>query len=88
MSDLILGDPNETNENEEIENEVEFTTDLDYITAAYFALSAIEGIDEMQFGRNSITQQRIKRIRRKALIIIDECLNSLYDEIIDGFEDE
>jgi tRNA A37 methylthiotransferase MiaB len=88
MSDLILGNPDEINENEEIENEVEFTSDIDYITAAYFALSAVEGMDEMQHGKDSITQRRIRRIKRKALIIIDECLKSLYDEIIEETDED
>lgn len=73
---------------EELDLQVEFTSDLEYIQAAYFALSAVVDMDEMQYGRHSITQQRIKRIKRKALIIIDECLKSLYDEIIEETKDE
>ena len=73
---------------EEMDMEVEFTSDLEYIQAAYFALSAVEGMDELQYGKNSIIQQRIKRIKRKSLVIIDECLKSLYDEIIEETKDE
>jgi formyltetrahydrofolate synthetase len=86
MSEQIEEKKDETPE--ELDLEVEFTSDLEYIQAAYFALSAVIDMDEMQFGKNSITQQRIKRIKRKALIIIDECLKSLYDEIIEETKDE
>jgi len=85
MDDLILGE--ETNE-VETENEAVFTSDMDYITAAYFALAAVQDMDEMQHGKDSITQRRIRRIKRKALIIIDECLKSLYDEIIDETDED
>lgn len=70
---------------EEQEFQVEFTSDLEYIQAAYFAISAVDDMDTAIMSKTD--ELRVKRIKRKALVIIDECLKCLYDEIIEG-EDE
>lgn len=70
---------------EDLDLQVEFTSDLEYIQAAYFAISAVDDMDTAIMSKTD--ELRVKRIKRKALVIIDECLKCLYDEIIEG-EDE
>jgi hypothetical protein len=70
----------------EQEFEIEYTTRLDYIQGAYFSLSAVDDIDVALMNKED--EKRIKRIRRKSLKIIDECLNELYDEIFESDEDD
>jgi hypothetical protein len=48
---------------------VEFTTAGEYINSAYFALSAVEDIDTAIISKED--EKRIKRIKRKAIKIID-----------------
>ena len=79
----------ESNETEMLEEGiVEFTTAGEYINSAYFALSAVAEMDEMQFGKDSVTQRRIKRIKRKSLRIIDICITEMYDELFENDEEE
>ena len=87
--DLVLGEENlEQGQNiEEVEEvDIEMPSDLDYIQAAYFALSSVEDMDTQLMSKQD--EIRVKRIKRKALVIIDECLKSLYDEIIEETKDE
>ena len=80
---------NETEQTEMLEEGiVEFTTAGEYINSAYFALSAVAEMDEMQFGKDSVTQRRIKRIKRKSLRIIDICITEMYDELFENDEEE
>jgi len=70
------------NEEEGVEDMYfETTSDLEYIQAAYFALSSVEDIDTAIMSKSD--EARVKRIKRKSLVIIDECLKTLYDEIIE-----
>jgi hypothetical protein len=68
---------------EEEEGIIEFTTCAEYISSAYFSLAAIDDIDTAILNKQD--EMRIKRIKRKAIRIIDSCLGDLYDEL---FEDE
>jgi len=86
MSDLVLADENAQDKKEletveTLDNEVVFTSDLEYIQAAYFALASVDDMDTAIMTKQD--EMRIKRIKRKAIVIIDECLKCLYDEIID-----
>ena len=86
--DLVLGEENLEKDQtiEEVEEVAfELTSDAEYIQAAYFALSAVEEIDTQIMSKQD--ELRIRRIKRKALVIIDECLKSLYDEIIEETEE-
>jgi len=70
------------NEEEGVEDMYfETTSDLEYIQAAYFALSSVEDIDTAIMSKSD--EARVRRIKRKSLVIIDECLKTLYDEIIE-----
>jgi len=61
--------------------EVEFTTRTEAIQSAYASISACE---EFDLGMLPVSQQKIiKRIRRKSIRIIDECIGEIYDEIFD-----
>lgn len=62
---------------------VEFTTCSEYIASAYFAIASIDDIDTAILSKQD--EMRIKRIKRKAIRIIDSCLGDLYNEL---FEDE
>ena len=70
-------------EEEEMEMVVEYTHAIEYIQAAYFALSSVDDMDVAIMNKSD--EQRIKRIRRKSIRIIDECLNDMYSEL---FEDD
>jgi hypothetical protein len=70
---------------EEVVEELEYepTTRTDYISSAYFAISSVEAFDTALMSKED--SKRIKRIIRKSIRIIDECINELHDEI---FEDD
>jgi hypothetical protein len=84
--DLIIGDSEQTPEEmqEYIISESEY---LEYIQAAYFAISSVEDIDlDMEAAYNKQSANRIKRIKRKSIRIIDFCLNELYNDLFDEEE--
>ena len=80
MDDLNTSD----NLNSEEEALVEFTTREEYIGCAYNAIASVEGMDTGMMNKTDAL--RIKRIIRKSLRIIDECVNEMYDELFE--EDE
>lgn len=65
--------------------EVEYVdySEIDYISAAYYALDAVEGSNPM----TKEGQRQAARIRRKCLRIIDHCITELYDQLFDSEED-
>lgn len=67
------------------EVEVETTTRSDYITAAYFAISSVESMDTQIMSRED--SKRIKRIIRKSIKIIDDCIGEMHDELFEEDED-
>jgi hypothetical protein len=68
---------------------VEFTTAGEYINSAYFALSAVSDMDfDMINAMSNADGRRIKRIKRKALKIIDICLSEMYDELFENDEED
>ena len=78
---------NETEQTEMLEEGiVEFTTAGEYINSAYFALSAVEDIDTAIISKED--EKRIKRIKRKAIKIIDICLSEMYDELFENDEED
>jgi hypothetical protein len=68
------------------EIEVEYTTRLDYIQGAYFCLSAVDELDTAIMNKED--EKRVKRIRRKSIKILDDCLNEMYDELFDTDDEE
>jgi len=70
---------------EEIEGIIEFTTREEYISGAYYSISAVDGMDELLMSKEDA--RRIRRIRRKCLRIIDECVNEMFDELFESDED-
>jgi hypothetical protein len=73
---------------EELADEIgiEYTTRSDYISAAYFAIASVEGIDTGIMTKEDA--KRIKRIMRKSLMIIDDCITEMYDELYENDDDE
>ena len=57
------------------------TTTPEYIACAFNAINAVSELDTEIM--NESDKQRIKRIRRKSIRIIDYCLGVLYDELFD-----
>lgn len=89
MSEEILNvGEEEVNDSElpEQEIEVEYTTRSEYIAAAYSAISAVEGMDTQIMSKEDA--KRVKRIIRKSLMIIDDCITEMYDELYEKDEDE
>ena len=77
--DLIIGPA--LDDSEELEEfEIEETGFLEYIQAAYFALSAVEDID-VEILPTEQNKRRVKRIKRQSLRIIDFCINECYSDL-------
>jgi len=76
----------ETTQPEDELFEVELTTRSEYIAAAFNSLAAVGDFDPQIM--NGADQARIKRIKRKALRIIDACLCEMYDEIFEDDEED
>ena len=72
--------PEETPE-EPLEFEMDLTGPIDYISAAFYALSALDDIDVEIIPDAQKT--RIKRIRAKSIRMIDHCINELYADLFD-----
>lgn len=79
----------EKQEEEQAEYEIEIDSGigehLELIQAAYFGLSAVEDID-IEILPNKIMRDRIRRIKRQCIRIIDNSIGELYDYIFE--EDE
>ena len=94
MSDeiLIVGEEEKVEvplpeQEEEIgEIEVEYTSRSEYISSAYSAISAVEGMDTQIMSKEDA--KRVRRIIRKSLMIIDDCITEMYDELYEKDEDE
>jgi hypothetical protein len=71
---------------EEGEIDIEYTSRSEYITSAYSAISAVEGMDTQIMSKEDA--KRVKRIIRKSLMIIDDCITEMYDELYEKDDDE
>lgn len=79
--DLILGEGEE-----EVEYEGEYTSPIEFISAAYYSMAAVDDLD-MQI-MNETERRRVKRIRWKSIKMIDYALSMLYDELFDDSIEE
>jgi hypothetical protein len=77
--------PEEIEQEEVPELDVEYTTRTDYISCAFYAISSVEGIDTGIMTKEDA--KRIKRIMKKSLRIIDDCINEMHDELFEDEED-
>lgn len=73
-------------DSEELEFTYEETSRAEYIAASYNSISAVQDIDTSLLSKED--EKRIKRIKRKALRIIDECISEMYDEMFEDEEEE
>jgi hypothetical protein len=73
----------EKKEEEEVVDEtiIEYTTRESYISSAYFAISSVEAIDTELMSKED--SRRIKRIIKKSIKIIDDCISEMYGELFD-----
>ena len=71
---------------EEMDGEIEFTYTIDYLNGACTALATMDDIDTAIMNKRD--EQRVKRIRRKCLRIIDTCINEFYDELFESEEED
>jgi hypothetical protein len=71
---------------EEIQGEIVFTTTAEYIQGASVALATVSELDPMIM--NKADELRVKRIKRKAIKIIDICISEMYDELFETDDDE
>jgi hypothetical protein len=78
--------PEEKEIPEEIQGEIVFTTTAEYIQGASVALATVSELDPMIM--NKADELRVKRIKRKAIKIIDICISEMYDELFETDEDE
>jgi hypothetical protein len=77
--------PEEIEQEQIPELDVEYTTRADYIGCAYYAISSVKGLDTGIMTKEDA--KRIKRILRKSLRIIDDCINEMHDELFEDEED-
>jgi hypothetical protein len=73
-------------EAEETEFIVEETSRSEYIASSYNSILAVADFDTEMMSKKDA--QRVKRIKRKALRIIDECISEMYDEMFEDEEEE
>ena len=64
----------------------EFTTRSDYVSCAYYAISAVEGIDLLLLTKEE--GRKIKKIIKKSLRIIDSCISEMHDELFETEEED
>ena len=72
----------EEEQGEEMEFEVESYGAMEYIQAAYFALSAVEDVD-VEILPSEAQKQRIRKIKFKSIRIIEACITELYTDLFD-----
>lgn len=70
---------------DEAELEIEYTTREEYIGCAYSAMLAVSDIDTGLL--NKVEQNRVRRIRRMCLRILDDCVKEMHDELFETEED-
>jgi hypothetical protein len=78
---IVIGDENAENEPIADETYVEYTSEMEYIQAAYYAFDMSINIDTALLNKSD--ERRVQRMRRQSLRIVSECLNDLYNEIFD-----
>jgi hypothetical protein len=59
----------------------EYTTRMDYVSCAYYAISAVEGIDLLLLTKEE--SRKIKGILRKSIKIIESCITEMHDELFE-----
>lgn len=83
-------EPEEIEEDLDGDFEIEIEPDPsllgDYISAGYFALSAVDDIDVELV--NDQMKREIRRIKRKSIRIIDHSIGELYNFIFDDSNDD
>lgn len=68
------------------EGEIIFTTTAEYIQGASVALATVSELDPMIMNKSD--ELRVKRIKRKAIKIIDICISEMYDELFETDDDD
>jgi len=78
----------ESTKPEEIETdfEVEFTSTIDYINGSCLAYATMTEIDTAIMSKAD--EQRVKRIKRKCLKIIDVCISEYFSELFEAEEED
>ena len=84
MSEEKEPTPEEIKELEE-SFEFEYTTRTDYVSCAYYSISAVEGIDLLLLTKDEA--RKIKKIIKKSIRIIESCINEMHDELFEDEED-
>lgn len=59
----------------------EYTTRMDYVSCAYYAISAVEGIDLLLLTKEEA--RKIKCILMKSIKIIESCITEMHDELFE-----
>ena len=71
------------NEDNEFEFAVEYTTNLDYLSGAFYAISSMSELDPM--SKDGIALKN--KIMRRSMRIIDACIAEMYSELFDSEEE-
>jgi len=82
--DLTIGEE-AAPEEESVDGYIEYTSIMDYVTAAAAAWQMSAEIDTAILNKSD--ERRVKRMKRQALRIMSTCLNDLYEELFDDNND-
>jgi len=85
MSEEIKVECNDVLGSDEAELLVEYTTREEYIGCAFNAIMAVTDMDTGLL--NKVEQNRVRRIRRMCLRILDDCVKEMHDELFETEED-
>lgn len=65
---------------------IDYTPTSEYIAAAFNSLAAMSDLDMMLL--NKTDENRVRRIKRKSIRIIDACIDELYNELFDDNDED
>lgn len=69
---------------EQMEFAMEFTSNIEYLSGAFYAISAVSELDPM----SKPGREMKNKILFRCLKIIDACVSEMYEELFDPAEDE
>ena len=84
MADDIVTDELLDDESEPMEFHVEYTSNIEYLSGAFYAISSVAELDPM----TKPGKEMKNRILTRAMRIVDLCISEMYEELFDPAKDE
>lgn len=76
--------PDKDAQDEQMEFAMEFTSNIEYLSGAFYAISAVGELDPMSIEGRAMKN----RILFRCLKIIDSCVGEMYEELFDPAKDD